>query len=76
MLAGGLATWLSEQRKLGSEIQRFNVLSGVMGAYGELFTSPFAALLMPLELAHQQTPSYYGTLTIAAIAGVLGGVCW
>lgn len=43
-----------------------------MGAYGGLLTSPFAALLMPLELAHQQMPSYYGTLIIAAIAGVLG----
>jgi H+/Cl- antiporter ClcA len=43
-----------------------------MGAYGGLFTSPFAALLIPLELAHQQTPGFYGTLTIAAIAGVLG----
>jgi H+/Cl- antiporter ClcA len=72
MLAGGLATWLSERRKLASEIQRSNVLSGVMGAYGGLFTSPFAALVMPLELAHHQTPGYYGALTIAAIAGVIG----
>jgi H+/Cl- antiporter ClcA len=53
-------------------MRRSNVLSGVMGAYGGLFTSLFAALLMPLELAHQQTPGYYGTLTIAAIVGVLG----
>jgi H+/Cl- antiporter ClcA len=43
-----------------------------MAAYGGLFTSPFASLLMPLELAHQQTPGYYGTLTIAALAGVIG----
>ena len=72
MLAGGLATWLSDRRKLAPETIRSNVLSGVMGAYGGLFTSPFAALLMPLELAHQQTPGYYGMLTIAALAGVLG----
>jgi len=72
MLAGRLSTWISEKKKLPSEIERSNVLSGVMGAYGGLFTSPFAALLMPLELAHQQIPGYYGILTIAAFAGVIG----
>ncbi len=72
MLAGGLSTWLSERRRLPDEMLHSNVLSGVMGAYGGLFTSPFAALLMPLELSHQQTPGYYGTLTIAAFAAVLG----
>ena len=72
LLGGGLATWLSERRKLAPEIQRSNVLSGVMGAWGGLFTSPFAALVMPLELTHQQTPGYYGTLTIVAAAAVLG----
>ncbi len=72
LLGGGLATWLSERRKVAPEIQRSNILSGVMGAWGGLFTSPFAALLMPLELTHQQTPGYYGTLTIVATAAVLG----
>jgi len=72
MLAGGLATWLSDRFKVDPETERTNVISGVMGAYGGLFTSPFAALLMPLELAHQQAPGFYGVLTIAAIAGVIG----
>ena len=72
MLAGGLATWLSKKKKLAAENQSTNVASGVLGAYGGLFTSPFAALLMPIELAHQQTPAFYGTLTIAAFAGVIG----
>lgn len=72
MLAGRLATWISEKKKLAAEIQRSNVLSGVMGSYGGLFTSPFAALLMPLELSHQQIPGYYGILTIAAFASVIG----
>jgi H+/Cl- antiporter ClcA len=72
MLAGGLATWLSERHKVTDKVQRSNVLSSVLGAYGGLFTSPFAALLMPLELAHRQAPSYYGILTIAAVAAVLG----
>ena len=72
MLAGGLATWLSKRKKMAAETQNTNVMSGVLGAYGGLFTSPFAALLMPIELSHQQTPAFYGTLTIAAIAGVIG----
>lgn len=72
MLAGGLATWLSERNKLPPETRRSNVLSGVMSAYGGLFTSPFGALLMPLELAHTQAPGYYGPLTIAALAAVIG----
>ena len=72
MLAGGLATWLSDRRKVTSEIKRTNVLSGIVGAWGGLFTSPFAVLLMPLELPHQQSPIFYSTITIAAIAGVIG----
>jgi H+/Cl- antiporter ClcA len=72
MLAGGLATWVSKKKKLAAEAQTTNVVSGVMGAYGGLFTSPFAVLLMPIELAHPQTPAFYGTVTIAAISGVIG----
>ena len=72
MLAGGLATWLSERRKLSEEVQRTNVLSSIMGAYGGLFTTPFAFLIMPLELPHRQRPRYYGTLVIGAAAAILG----
>ena len=72
MLAGGLATWISERRKLSEEVQRTNVLSGIMGAYGGLFTTPFAFLIMPVELPHRQRPRYYGTLVIGGAAAVLG----
>jgi H+/Cl- antiporter ClcA len=72
MLAGGLATWLSKRRKLDEETERINVLSSIMGAYGGLFTTPFAFLLMPLELQHRQRPRYYGTLIIAGSAAILG----
>ena len=43
-----------------------------MGASGGLFPSPFAAVVMPLELRHAQSRSYYGTLIIAALAGLVG----
>jgi H+/Cl- antiporter ClcA len=72
LLGAGLGSWLSEHRKLGADLEHSNVLSGVLGAWGGLFTSPFATLLMPLELAHLQTPAYYGILTIVAVAAVVG----
>jgi H+/Cl- antiporter ClcA len=72
MLAGGLGTWLSERRKMSDELRETNVLSGVVSAYGGLFTSPFAFVLMRLELAHMQTPAYFGIIAIAAVAATLG----
>jgi H+/Cl- antiporter ClcA len=72
MLAGGLGTWLSERRKMSDEFRETNVLSGVVSAYGGLFTSPFAFVLMRLELAHMQTPAYFGIIVIATVAATLG----
>jgi H+/Cl- antiporter ClcA len=72
MLAGGLGTWLSERRKMSDEFRETNVLSGVVSAYGGLFTSPFAFVLMRLELAHMQSPAYFGIIVIATVAATLG----
>lgn len=72
MLAGGLGTWLSERRKMSDEFRKSNVISGVVSAYGGLFTSPFAFVLMLLELVHRQTPAYFAVLTIAAVAATIG----
>ncbi len=72
LLAGGLATWLSERRNLPQKIRESNVLSGVVSAYGGLFTSPFAFVVMRLELPHVQTPLYFGTIAIAAAAATIG----
>jgi H+/Cl- antiporter ClcA len=72
MLAGGLATWLSERRKMSEELRKSNVLSGVVSAYGGLFTSPCAFVMMRLELAHMQAPAYFGVITIAAVAATIG----
>lgn len=71
---GGAAagSWLSRRRRLSEESERVNVLSGVMGAYGGLFSSPFAAAIIPLEITHAQSPAYYGTLIIVAAAAVVG----
>jgi H+/Cl- antiporter ClcA len=72
ILAGGLATWMSEWRKLGEEVQHSNVLSSIIRAFGRLFTTPFAFLIMPLELPHRQQLRYYGTVVIGGAAAVLG----
>jgi H+/Cl- antiporter ClcA len=74
MLAGGLASWVSERFKLGKDLERSNVLSSMMGSFGGLFTAPFAFLLLPLELPHRQKQSYYGTLLVAGASAVLGFV--
>ena len=72
MMAGGLGTWLSERRKMSDELRETNVLSGVVSAYGGLFTSPFAFVLMRLELGHMQTPAYFAVIVIATVAATLG----
>ena len=53
MLGGGLANWISEKRKLPKETQKTNVMAGVLGAYGELFTSPFFTTTLFLRRAQQ-----------------------
>jgi H+/Cl- antiporter ClcA len=72
MLAGGLGTWLSERRKMSDEFRESNVLAGVVSAYGGLFTTPFAFVLMRLELGHLQTPAYFAIITIATVAATIG----
>jgi H+/Cl- antiporter ClcA len=73
-LIGGfsLSTWLSERRKMSDELRESNVLSSVVSAYGGLFTSPFAFVMMRLELAHKQTPAYFGVIVIATVAATVG----
>lgn len=72
ILAGGLATWLSERRGLDEESRRTNILSGVLSAYGGLFSSPFATVVAALELPHKQNRRYFGTLLITTVAAVIG----
>jgi H+/Cl- antiporter ClcA len=72
MLAGGLATWVSDKRKLSEEIRRSNVVASITAAYGGLFTAPLGAFLIPIEMPHLQTIETYGTLIIAAATAVLG----
>lgn len=74
MLAAGLATWISEKRKLSDEIRKSNIVSSITAAYGGLFTAPLGAFLIPVEMPHAQTLGTYGSLVIAAIAAIVGFV--
>ncbi|MCB0196343.1 MAG: chloride channel protein [Anaerolineae bacterium] len=72
ILAGGLATWLSDRRGLDEETRRTNMLCGVMSAYGGLFSTPFGTVITAMELPHKQDARYFGTLIITAISAVIG----
>ncbi|MFA9562669.1 MAG: chloride channel protein [Nitrospirota bacterium] len=72
MLAAGLATWISEKRKLSDEIRKSNIISSITAAYGGLFTAPLGAFLIPVEMPHAQTLGSYGSLVIAAVAAIVG----
>lgn len=72
ILAGGVGVWISKKQRLPKEMVRTNLFSSIAGAFAGLFTAPFAVILMGLELKHRQSPYYYGTLMIIALASVLG----
>lgn len=72
MLAAGLATWISEKRKLSDEIRRSNIVSSITAAYGGLFTAPLGSFLIPVELSHKQSIETYGSLIIAGFSAVVG----
>jgi H+/Cl- antiporter ClcA len=71
-LAAGLGSWISKKRKMDPGITRTNVLSSVSSAFGGLFSSPLAMLIILLETNHEQNVIYYGTLLIAGLAAVIG----
>ncbi|MCE5214285.1 MAG: chloride channel protein [Methanobacterium sp.] len=72
MLSAGLASWISKKRNLDQDTTKINFLSSISGAWGGLFTSPFAMILILLESKHKQSIIYYGTLLIAGLAAVIG----
>ncbi len=72
ILAGGLGVWIAKKRRLPKAVMRTNLISGVAGAYGGLFTSPFAMIPMALEFKHRQSLYYYGTLAIIAVSALIG----
>ena len=74
MLAGGLANWVSERRKLSDEVRSSNCQGSMMAAYSAVFLPHRWEVLIPLEMPHMQSLDYYGTLIIAGATAVIGFV--
>src|SRR5262245_59222056 len=71
-LAAGLATWISERRKLPAALRQANVLAAVTGTFGGLFTAPMAGVLIGLELGCTPARPYSRALLSAFPAAVAG----
>ena len=72
MIGAWLAAKISDARKLSDEIRKSNMISSLTAAYGGLFTSPFGAILIPIEVPHVQSIAFVGTMIIATAASVVG----
>ncbi len=67
-MGGGLATWVSERRKLTEEMRATNTLSGMSGAYGGLLSSPILASILTLEIARPKAARFADTLVAGLLA--------
>lgn len=72
MIGGGFAQWVSDRRNHTDETRKSNITSGIVSAYSGLFTAPMGSILIPIELPHRQSLSFYGNMVIAAVAAMVG----
>jgi len=71
-MGAGAGTWLSEKRGLSDEAREANVVSGMSGAFGGLFTAPFLSTMLVSE-AGAMGPVAYTTLVIPSILAATAG---
>ena len=50
-MGGGAATWIARRRAVGTEDSQVSVLSGMVGAYGGMLSSPVIVVMLFLEVA-------------------------
>jgi H+/Cl- antiporter ClcA len=72
MLAGGTASAVGDRRGWDETTRKVTLGSSVGAAYGGLFTSPFVALMLLLELARSRSIMSLAFLVIQAAAALLG----
>lgn len=70
MAGGGIASWL--RRNADEEDTRAGVTAGITGAWGGLFTAPFTAVLLNVELSFGARALLWSRLAIDAAAAVVG----
>lgn len=72
MLAGGTASAIGQKRGWDPAKTKLGFTSAVTGAYGGLFTSPFVAILLVLELDPPKRRNYIAVLSIEVVAALTG----
>jgi H+/Cl- antiporter ClcA len=71
-MGAGAGTWFSEKRGLSDEAREANVVSGMSGAFGGLFTAPFLSTMLVSE-AGAMGPVAYTRLVIPSILAATAG---
>ncbi len=71
-MGAGLGTWVSEKRGLSDEDRQANVVSGMSGGFGGLFTAPFLSTMLVSE-AGAIAPGAYTSLIIPSILAATMG---
>ena len=72
MLAGGAASAVADRRDWDETTRKVTFGSAIAGAYGGLFTSPFVAVMLILELAPPRRLVYLSLLGIEVVAALVG----
>jgi H+/Cl- antiporter ClcA len=72
MLAGGMATAIADRFDWDETTRRLTFGSAIAGAYGGLFTSPYVAILLILELVPLRRLMYVSLLGIEVAAALAG----
>src|SRR5215475_7843853 len=67
-MGGGLATWISERRKLSDDVRATNALSGMAASYGGLLSSPIMATVFILEVGKQKARRFADTLVASLLS--------
>jgi H+/Cl- antiporter ClcA len=68
-MGAGAGSWIARRRGLGTEDSQVNVLAGIAGVFGGLFSSPLITVMLILEIAHPGGHRFSKTLVTDIVAG-------
>lgn len=67
-MGGGAGNWVAQRRGLGKEDSQVNVLAGIAGIFGGLFSSPVIVVMLILEIARPGGNRFRKTLVTDIVA--------
>lgn len=71
-MGGGTAGWIAKHRNLDDDATKTLTLTGMAGAFGGLFSSPFLTMMLVLEIAKPAgkrfLKAFYGTLVASSVS--------